>query len=350
MAIDRDVFAQQCVRKGRQCGANPYYLLGVAQLRSGISDESQGDSIGPFRLTQAEWNANAKNAKLAFDFEPTDIKHWAMQCSVFAAMAADAFTVFASAKGRNPSARELYLQQFPDAPTATLSTDLQAALDATAALVDPAADAVLDPDDTAPSAIGNADQPAASAGSGVFNARANAFFTSLVAGGFFSSTPDDTGIRRSIRTNNPGALNISNWQRKRIGFAGITGDDGKGNRTTIYSTPEYGIAAWYHLLAGVYGFAKTGAFMIDDLAHKYDGAGAAQATINNYVSAWCKLSDAPLTASSVVQLTDDNQMLNLACAMYRNEAGVKLPWSNAQILFGIRNERSNTLPPPPKAS
>jgi len=347
MDLDRPAFAQQCVRMGVLCGANPHYLLGVAQLRSKISDGSQNGAIGPFCVAQADWDANSKDDTLGFDFSPDDINLWTNQCSVFALMSSRALSSFVSAKGRNPSARELYVQQFPTAPTATLSADLQAALDATADLVDPAAEVVLDPNQTVPSTIGSADQPGAGSGSGKFNSKFNVVFTSFVTGGFFSSNPDDLSVRRSIRTNNPGALNISAWQKKRLGFAGITGDDGKGNRTTVYSAPEYGIAAWYHLLAGVYGFAKTGAFTIADLARKYAGAGAAQSTIDNYVATWCKFSDLPLNRNSVVQLNDDNQLLNLGCAMYRNESGVKIPWSNAQILFGIQHERNATLPPPP---
>jgi D-alanyl-D-alanine carboxypeptidase len=181
----------------------------------------------------------------------------------------------------------------------------------------------------------------------VFNAKRNAFFTSLVPGGLFSSDPDDMRVLRAVRTNNPGALNISDWQRQRVGFVGVTKDDGRGNVTSIYSAPEYGIAAWYHLLAERYGFAHTGSFTIADLARHYAGGGAAQSVVNNYVSAWSRLADTRLSAASVVHLSNDAEMLNLARGMFKNEASAKLRISNDQILFAIRHERSNTLPAPP---
>jgi hypothetical protein len=372
MSMDKAAFAKDCVRQGLVCGANPHYLLGVAQLRSGISDGTVGAEIGPFRLTQADWNAHCTDSVFDLEFLPTDINDPDMQTPVFAVMARRAFDAFEAASNRTPSAKELYLQQFPAATTTTLSADLQAALDATAALVDPAAAAVLDDEQTAPPKITNPDLPVsgaavhpadpsastgggASTGStgstgstaGAFNQKFNAFFTALVPGGFFSADPEKAGVPRSIRTNNPGALNISSWQKSRPGFVGVTADDGKGNVTSIYSAPEYGVASWYHLLSGVYGFAQTGGFTIDQLAHKYAGQGAAQANVDNYVKVWCHFSERPLIGASVVQLGNDGDMLNLARAMYKNEAGVATPIGNDQILFAIQKERSNALPPPP---
>src|SRR6185312_16636274 len=135
MAIDPDFFAQQCVRMGLFCGTNPHYMLAVAKLRSGIADTNEGDQIGPFRLTQAQWIANSKESDLGFDFEPDDINLWTNQCSVFALMASRAFATFVTANNRNPSAKELYVAQFPAAASATLSTDLQQAITSTQGLV-----------------------------------------------------------------------------------------------------------------------------------------------------------------------------------------------------------------------
>jgi D-alanyl-D-alanine carboxypeptidase len=167
-----------------------------------------------------------------------------------------------------------------------------------------------------------------------------------VPGGFFSANPDSDD-KRSIRTNNPGALNISPWQRSRPGFVGVTADDGKGNVTSIYCAPEYGVASWYHLLAVIYEFARTGSFSIQQLARKYAGPNAAQSKVDNYVTVWCRVADPRLTGDSVIQLGNDSEMLNLARAMYRNEAGKPTPLSDAQILFAIQHERNNSLPPPP---
>jgi hypothetical protein len=80
-------------------------------------------------------------------------------------------------------------------------------------------------------------------GSSVYNKKRKVRFGTLVKDGWFSATPDDTGISRAIRTNNPGALNMSAaWQRMRPGFVGQIPADAAGNVTTIYQTPEQGIA------------------------------------------------------------------------------------------------------------
>jgi hypothetical protein len=161
MAIDRAAFARGSVRQGLSCGANPHYLLGVAQLRSGITEGTVGDQIGPFRLTQIEWNAHCTDSAFNLDFLPADITDPDSQIAVFAVMARRAFDTFEAASHRTPSAKELYLQQFPGAASATLSADLRTALDATAALIDPAAAAVLDDDQVPPPKITNPEQPVA---------------------------------------------------------------------------------------------------------------------------------------------------------------------------------------------
>jgi len=158
MTINKADFAEECVRQGLNCGANPHYLLGVAQLRSGIADGTVGAEIGPFRLTQVDWNAHCTDSAFGLTFLPTDITDPDMQIPVFAVMARRAFDAFEAANNRTPSAKELYLRQFPNAPAETLSADLKAALDATAALVDPAAAAVLDDGRTPPPKITSPDQ------------------------------------------------------------------------------------------------------------------------------------------------------------------------------------------------
>jgi uncharacterized protein (TIGR02594 family) len=158
MAIDRALIAEECVRQGVFFGVEPHYLLAVAQLRSGISDGDNGDRKGPFRLTQAEWDANSNNDEFELHFTPAQIGSVLRQCAVFGLMTHRGFDAFISVKGRNPSALELYLQQWPDAASPTLSADFQKALDDTASLLGPAADAVLDDPQSAPPAIAKPDQ------------------------------------------------------------------------------------------------------------------------------------------------------------------------------------------------
>ena len=144
MAVDRADFAEECVRQGGIFGIEPHYFLGVAQLRSGISDDSQAGKIGVFRLTQPEWDANRSNDEFDVHFTSERITNTTRQCAVFGLMTRRAFDAFVSANNRNPSAKELYLQQWPDAASATLATDLRKAFEDTVTLLGPAADAVLD--------------------------------------------------------------------------------------------------------------------------------------------------------------------------------------------------------------
>lgn len=156
MTIDRALFAEECVRQGVFYTIQPHYLLAVAQLRSKISDETEGDRIGPFRLTQAEWNASSNDSLFDVHFTPEQIHSATRQCAVFGLMALRAFDAFEDANSRAPSVLELYRQQWPEAP----SDGLQAALDDTAALMAPAADAVLD-DPKSATPIATAEQPVA---------------------------------------------------------------------------------------------------------------------------------------------------------------------------------------------
>jgi putative chitinase len=155
MTIAPALFAQECIRQGVFYVVEPHYLLAVAQFRSGISDDSDGGQIGPFRLTQTEWNANSDDDEFDLHFTPEQINSPTRQCAVFGLMTLRAFEAFESANNkRGPSAKELYLQQWPNAAT----TDFQKAINDTAALIGPAAEAVLDdPASVAP--IASSDQP-----------------------------------------------------------------------------------------------------------------------------------------------------------------------------------------------
>ncbi len=171
-------------------------------------------------------------------------------------------------------------------------------------------------------------------------------FGSLVSGGFFSSKPFDLSVPRSIRTNNAGALNISEWQRTRPGFAGVTDPDASAshNVTTIYRTPEHGIAAWYHLITKRYGFEVHGQFTVGDLAIRYFGRPSGPA-VDGYVAGWSNFSAAgPFDASTVIRLDDEKAILNFARAMFGHEAGRQTPVHDDQILLGLSLEGSEGMP------
>jgi hypothetical protein len=171
-------------------------------------------------------------------------------------------------------------------------------------------------------------------------------FGALVPGGFFSSDPNAPGVPRSIRTNNPGALNFRPWQASRPGFAGKTAPDANGNVTTIYRTPEHGIAAWYHLLSAIYAF-PNGTFSLADLARRYAGAQASDADINAYVRGWAhfyRQDGQPTPPPDLISVTDGAAMRDLARAMFSHEAGRQTPVRDEQIDFAIRHEQEGTLP------
>jgi hypothetical protein len=133
------------------------------------------------------------------------------------------------------------------------------------------------------------------------------------------------------------------------GYVAKTVADSVGNETAIYCAPEYGVAAWYILLSERYKFKdEGGAFTISQLAHNYAGAKADQSAVDAYLTGWTHLADKPLTPQSSIHLDDDDEMLNLARAVFKHESRAIVKISNDQILFGIQKQRANTMPAPPK--
>lgn len=190
------------------------------------------------------------------------------------------------------------------------------------------------------------DWPKAVAGSGTYNAKCNVFFNSFVDKGFYSSDPDNLRVKRSIRTNNPGALNITNWQRSMKGFVGVTPPDNSpdANRTTIYRTPEHGVAAWFELLARRYGFETQGQFTLVQLARRYAGSEASERAVQTYVKGWSKASGSVFTAETTFRVGNNDELLSLGQAMFTHEIGTATPLKANQIVFGISKQRSLAMP------
>jgi D-alanyl-D-alanine carboxypeptidase len=173
----------------------------------------------------------------------------------------------------------------------------------------------------------------------VFNRKRKVEFGTLSPDGWFSAAPDDTDVNRAIRTNNPGALNISAWQHLRTGYVGQTSPDSAGNITTIYQTPEHGIAAWYFLLFDRYGFGSIGYFDLVSLAQKYAGRDATAAEIKAYTDGWAKWSGGALQPTTVIHFSNDNELLALAKAEFAHEAAAVSPLGDDQIIAGFALER-----------
>jgi hypothetical protein len=184
---------------------------------------------------------------------------------------------------------------------------------------------------------------AVSANGGQYNQQYGTTFASLVSNGFYSAHPEDMTVHRSIRTNNPGAINISEWQKARHGYVGFTLPDNWGNKTTIYRTPEHGVAAWYHLITDIYAFGN-GAFTLQMLARSYAGSGASDARLQTYINGWVQRSNGQLTPTISISANDLAMMRSLARAMFSLEAGQETPLSDAQVAYGIEQERAGTLP------
>jgi peptidoglycan hydrolase-like protein with peptidoglycan-binding domain len=170
-------------------------------------------------------------------------------------------------------------------------------------------------------------------------------YRSLAPDGFFSADPYDLSVRRSIRTNNPGALNISSWQRSFPGYVGQTQPDRSGNKTAIYVTPEHGTAAWYHLLTDRYQYGRDGSLTPLALAKRYAGVNSDESdAVKSYLRGWLKWSSGKIRGTHPVSLADRDEVRSLAWAMFSHEIGGPSPLSSAQIDIALDRYLSNDLP------
>ena len=169
-------------------------------------------------------------------------------------------------------------------------------------------------------------------------------YRSLVAGGFFSDSPDDLTIARAVRTNNPAGLSVSSWQHNYPGFKGST-TPSQGGAISIYCTPEHGVGAWLHLIAIRYGVGCSGTLTLAQLAQHYSGVSdPAAPAVRNYLAGWMQGAGGGIAPDTPIHLDDDRQLVALARAMFAHEAHKPSPLSDQQILFGIAAERAGTLP------
>ncbi|UUO27250.1 hypothetical protein DCG74_08160 [Bradyrhizobium sp. WBAH42] len=126
--IEKRKFADQCWVEALFSDANPHYVAAVAEMRSATSSDQQagalGPFFGPFRFTQAEWDAVRVLPELGKSgFSARDITDWRVQVVLFTLMthrseAALIAELGAITAGRRPSAAELYLAQLIGAKAA----------------------------------------------------------------------------------------------------------------------------------------------------------------------------------------------------------------------------------------
>jgi hypothetical protein len=159
-------------------------------------------------------------------------------------------------------------------------------------------------------------------------------YRSLI-GGFFSSTPlDKSSGPVTIRTNNPGAINGAPWETSYPGYVGTVVTT-PGNPSSIFEAPEYGVGAWWNLMQ-IYETTNTNT--VAGIINRYGG----QQDYSAYIQFVVKRTG--FAPDTVVDLSDDQQLLGFGSAMFRYEAGQDLPWNSDQILFGIRCGRDGQWP------
>jgi hypothetical protein len=156
-------------------------------------------------------------------------------------------------------------------------------------------------------------------------------YRSLVPGGYFSSTPMDKSTGPvTIRMNNPGAINGAKWEISYPGYVD-TVETTPGNRSTIFEAPEYGVGAWWDLLRQYQAGKVT---TVDGIITKYGGGQDYSAYLQ------IVLKQTGFSGDTVIDLSNDQQVLQFGRAMFRYEAGRAPPWSDDQILYGIRGGRA----------
>jgi hypothetical protein len=144
--IDIDDFSAFALQQGLLFGINVHYLVAVAKQRSGIKDDKKNDSFGPYFIPQGDFDATRNDTEFSLSFQATDISVWRIQTKIFALRAAREFEDFVAQQGRNPSAIDLYLRQFPGSDAAALAGSLKDACDQTVDAVKGAAKNLLDTD------------------------------------------------------------------------------------------------------------------------------------------------------------------------------------------------------------
>jgi peptidoglycan hydrolase-like protein with peptidoglycan-binding domain len=161
------------------------------------------------------------------------------------------------------------------------------------------------------------------------------FCSAVGTGYFFSSWPNASRdpanclTARALRTNNPGALNISKWQKNLNGYVGKTLADSAGNETTIYQTPENGIAAWGILVRIVY--FKGSKDKVTKIVDKYRGGNPRKP----YLEGYKRFSDGELIEDFEVNLYDNAILTKVAVASFSHEFGSWYPLMDEQLLAGL---------------
>lgn len=171
-------------------------------------------------------------------------------------------------------------------------------------------------------------------------------YRSLIPGGFFWNgtkfDKDGKKVPVSIRANNPGAVNGAAWERELPGYVTDIKYDGKNN-TTIFETPEHGVATYWELLRRYRDLYHLST--VWGILGRYIGPAGQQDYFNSV------RDKTGFGKDQVVDLYSDAVLMPFAKAQFRHEAGVPIPWSDAQIKYGLdlaRAREQNEPAPQPQ--
>jgi uncharacterized protein (TIGR02594 family) len=158
-------------------------------------------------------------------------------------------------------------------------------------------------------------------------------YRAIIPGGYYSSNPTDKSMPVSIRSNNPGAVNGAAWEKSEPGYVTEIAYDPKHpeNKTTVFASPEQGVAIWYKLLQKYQG---SGIHTLGGIIRRY-GGGQNYENYVNTVEAFSGLTD----TTDIPLNGDDAKLLKFAKAMFHVEAGKATPLSDAQIIYGFNLAR-----------
>ncbi len=139
----------------------------------------------------------------------------------------------------------------------------------------------------------------------------------------------------SIRFRNPGALNYAPWMQTFPGFDGhqLTTP---GNSTARFKSHEAGVAAWWVLMRK---YRDGGHNTVGKIITRYGGTGQDYSAYLATVTARTGFK-----TNTVIDLDDDAQLITFARAMFRVEAGVESPLTDAQLRIGFALGRNGGKP------
>lgn len=165
-------------------------------------------------------------------------------------------------------------------------------------------------------------------------------FRSLIGGPFGDGKTGSV----AFRANNPGAINGAAWERSMPGYVGEVTYDGHNN-TTVFETPEQGVAVWIELLRR---YRARGQQTVESIIVTYGGGQANYPT--EYLSTVLRWTGLLRSTEIKGDGSDDVTLLKFAKAMFAYESGFHppkpLPWTDAQILYGFKLARKQNDPAP----